>query len=172
MAAHQWSKDPSCSRGGPWSRPSLTKQDIVELKAVAGCSTLLQVLKLPEAVGGGRLSEHLRDIKYTAATSPASSSGKSPVSATCSSTARPSSSSKATSPQACRVPLPGPRPPLATLRRVIKKRASCCGHKSRQKKGLQYAAKGVTSQAFVSSKWGTRGLAAKRQHQRNYKSKR
>lgn len=156
MAAHQWSKDPNSSRGGPWSRPFLTKKDVAELKAVAGCSTLLQLLKLPEAVGGGRLSQHLQDIKYTAEVS----------------IFMPSSSSKGASPVARRGPLPGPRLPLATLRRVIKKRASgrsCCGHDWRQKKGLQYLAKGVASQPFVSSKWGAKGLAAKRQHQRRYK---
>ena len=157
MTAHRWAKKPDIVRGGPWCKPTLTRQDKQELQLVAKCSTVYQLFQVLEAVGKGKLDAHLRNVVYTEEAAPL-----------------PVVQRSCSQPMPCpRHFLPCPRPSARVLGRVVKKRASgkskvsgSAGHTWRKGQGLKYA-----SRAFIKSKWGNKGMEAKRKHQRTWKSK-
>ena len=159
MTAHRWRRHPHTTRGGPWSRRTLSKRDEHELQAVSRCTTVSQVLEAAEAAGPrSSLSVHLKDLVFSAPPAAASS-------------LRPEHACGVS--QCPRRLLPCPRPAAATLLRVSKKRASgkskksgVSGHVWREARKLQFG-----DRKFTKSKWGSEGLEAKRRHQRDFKAR-
>jgi len=159
MAAHRWKRHPHTARGGPWSRRTLSEQDEIELKMVAKCTTVRQVLEVAEgARPRGSLSVHLKDLSFS--TSPAATLSLRPK--------------RAGGVSQCPLRLlPCPRPPAAALLRVSKKRASgkskksgVSGHIWRGGRKLKFG-----DLKFTKAKWGSEGLEAKRRHQRDWKAR-
>ena len=66
-AAKKWKSFPGKTRGGAWLLPTLSDDDIVELKAAATCESLQELLALLERFPSGSLAKHLKGLSFSPA---------------------------------------------------------------------------------------------------------